>query len=92
MINGAFIIALFVLGVHYVLDSLLYGKIEEIGLVNKWYMKPLMLCHLCMTSVWGTVGYFLAYDLERVEHFLLTLFIASTFNVLIYGLIERINR
>ena len=34
------------------------------GLLKKWIAKPLLLCDLCMTSVWGTGVYLLFFQLK----------------------------
>jgi hypothetical protein len=62
-------IALCIIGIHNVADSLLYaftGKDLDVYwdmMDGKWYqkwMKPLLFCALCMSSFWGItlqIGY-----------------------------------
>lgn len=56
-----------IIGLHRVVDSLLWtyfgnGLNEYWDMMEgKWYrdfLKPLMFCSLCMSSVWGTIFYF----------------------------------
>lgn len=82
-------IALCIIGVHAVVDSLLFtftGKdldvyYDILGDRSK-YLKPLIFCTLCMSSVWG-FGLQLTYDTPLM-------FITNVFAVA--GVIELINR
>lgn len=103
MIELSLSIAIFTLGVHYLL-LYLFGENRYYNVYRQSFLaQPLYACHLCMTSVWGSIGYLFSqrffqfgieYDLWQfnAEHFALIVGMSALFNMLIYNTIERIQR
>lgn len=60
--------ALFILGVYYSFSkNQIFGGVREYFLMKNpmfWtpILKPFILCFVCMSSVWGTIGYILFLD------------------------------
>jgi hypothetical protein len=89
MILSMLIVSLFVLGAHYLLNSL--ADSFNVYIPEKHIYFPLILCHKCMTSIWGTLGYILISDFQWKEY-VIVLFGSSVFNILIYNLIDLIGK
>jgi len=90
-------IAVVLLGFKCLVDSLFSTFIAD--KLDPWIdkapwreivLKPLILCHICMTSFWGTITYFSLY--EPSWNFPFVLAGSAFFNVLFYAIIERIER
>lgn len=60
-----------------------HGQIRPLW--QKFLFKPLFYCNVCMSSVWGTVCYFLILDLRALDLWVLHCVISA-------GLITIINR
>lgn len=92
MIELGAILAVLVLGTFYLLDSLVWTFLEYDKYRDKKWLKPIVLCHICMTSFWGTFWYILISNDISVSHYAQSLAVSAFFNILFYSVIERIER
>lgn len=69
----------------------------------RWLYKPVFGCVICMSSVWGTIGYLAIGGVVTNLYWLNTLFIVNPqwivtivcvafMNIVLYSLLERIER
>lgn len=87
----ALIISLTILGFHVLIEQLIwhfYGlTLEDVydKYNSKWFFslfKPLFLCPLCMTSIWGTVLYLLTNSEYLLIEYITSIGLIGLFNYL----------
>lgn len=89
---NSFIISLTIIGFHviieYLVDHFFKMTISDVydKYSGKWQLtiiKPLFLCPLCMTSIWGTSLYFLMYGYFDIQCYVFTIGLVGLSNYLI---------
>ena len=71
-------------GYHYKLDDRSNPiKIDNYWIFKKWVQKPLCTCPICMSSIYGTIGYLALYDNYTIITYICYIFAIAGLNYLI---------
>ena len=76
------------------IENTLYCKVHSIFKADyqeenwiNWIWKPLFDCPTCMSSFWGTVYYYIAYNQFVLTHYFVFIFALCGLNWIVYSLI-----
>ena len=99
MIGIIIIISLFCEGLNIILDE---GML--LGFIRPWIdqrlkpqsfmryvLKPIVFCHICFASVWGTIVYCLIVDQFLINEWIVCIISATYLNGLLYNLKQKIE-
>ena len=91
LLLNSLIISLFIVGIHISMEEgMIFGSIHKLKL-PEILAKPLYSCHLCMASVWGTIGFIALYELNQDSWipWILTIVICIPLNGIIFGIFRH---
>jgi len=99
MILKIFVISLFCEGLNILLsDGMLLGFIRTYLDNNlkpqskiRYILKPIVFCHICFASFWGSIVYYLISDTFYIPEWLIIIISATYINGLLYNLKDKLE-